>query len=312
LSATDFGEIDVYGKKQLTYKGWPLYFFGQDQNRGETKGVSVPSPGVWPIVNLNTAQASDVPTILVSNNAEYGNILTDNLGHSLYFFTKDPDGTNHCTGGCALKWPVFYTDKIILKSGSSLNQSDFSSITLGDGTTKQTTYKGWPLYYYAPAGDEVIEDPGATAGDGVGTVWYIAKPDFSLMIADAQLVGNDGKNYKSDYTEGDGVTKYFVDAMGRTLYIFVNDSKDTNNFTNPDLSNNGSWPIFYTDITQLPSGMNKEDFGEITVYDQKQLTFKGWPVYYFGNDTNRGQNKGVSVPSPGIWPILNNDTQAAL
>ena len=132
------------------------------------------------------------------------------------------------------------------------------------------------------------------------------------MIADAQLIGNNGKNYKSDYTEGDGSTKYFVDGMGRTLYLFVNDAKDTNNFTKEDFSNNGSWPIFYTEITNLPSGMNKEDFGEIMVHGQKQLTFKGWPVYYFGNDTNRGQNKGISVPTPGIWPIMNNTTLPAL
>ena len=312
LSEADFGEIDVFGRMQSTYKGWPLYYFGQDQNRGETKGVSVPAPGIWPIVNLNTSDAHEVPTILLGDDATFGDILTDNQSRSLYFFTRDQDGTNHCTGGCTLKWPVFYSEEIILATGSSVNPSDFGSITLADGTTKQTTFKGWPLYYFSPGGDAVIEEPGATAGDGFGSVWYIAKPDFSIMIADAQLIGNNGKNYKSDYTEGDGITKYFVDAKGRTLYAFVNDTKDTNNFTNPDLSNNGSWPIFYTEITNLPSGMNKDDFSEILVHGQKQLTFKGWPVYYFGNDATRGQNKGVSVPTPGIWPIINNNTQAAL
>ena len=57
VDASDFGTIDVFGKSQLTYKGWPLYYFGQDSERGETKGVSVPSPGVWPIVNKNTEAA---------------------------------------------------------------------------------------------------------------------------------------------------------------------------------------------------------------------------------------------------------------
>lgn len=103
MSATDFGEIDVHGKMQLTYKGWPLYYFGQDQNRGETKGVSVPAPGVWPIVNMNTSQAPDVPTAMLSNDATFGKILTDNQGRSLYYFTKDPDGKSHCAGGCTLK-----------------------------------------------------------------------------------------------------------------------------------------------------------------------------------------------------------------
>lgn len=312
LDASDFGEIDIHGEKQMTYKGWPLYYFGQDENRGDTKGVSVPAPGVWPIANINTDDAPVAPTIMLTDNETFGSILTDAQGRSLYYFTRDVDGTSKCAGGCLSAWPIYYTEEIILKDGDELNISNFSTITLSDGTTMQTTYKGWPLYYFSPAADGVIEDAGATAGDGVNNVWYIAKPDFNLMIADAQLIGNDGKNYKSDYTEGDGVTKYFVDAMGRTLYLFDNDSKDTNNFTNPDFSNDVAWPIFYTEIINLPSGMNKDDFGEITVHGKKQLTFKGWPVYYFGGDSDRGDNKGVSVPVPGKWPILNNDTQAAL
>ncbi|WP_425564114.1 hypothetical protein [Saccharothrix xinjiangensis] len=51
------GSIQVYGKTQLVYRGWPLYYFGQDQQRGDTKGVSVPRPGVWPIVNQETITA---------------------------------------------------------------------------------------------------------------------------------------------------------------------------------------------------------------------------------------------------------------
>ncbi len=312
LNASDFGEIDVFGEMQLTFKGWPLYYFGQDEDRGETKGVSVPAPGVWPIVNLNLDSAPPAPNVKLSEDEVLGNILVDAQGRSLYFFTRDVNGDNHCAGNCESFWPVFYEDEIILKEGSTLKQSDFGTITLSDGTTKQNTYKGWPLYYYSPGGDGVVEDPGEISGEGVNSVWYIAKPDYSLMIADDQLVGNDGKNYTSEYIEGEGITKYFVDSMGRTLYIWVNDAKDTNNFTAPDFSNNGVWPIFYAEIPNLPSGMSMDDFGEIMVHGEKQLTYKGWPLYYFGQDENRGENKGVSVPAPGIWPIINNETQAAL
>ncbi len=57
LKASDFGTIDVHGKTQLTYKGWPLYYFGQDSQRGDNKGISVPAPGIWPIANTNTVVA---------------------------------------------------------------------------------------------------------------------------------------------------------------------------------------------------------------------------------------------------------------
>jgi len=45
LVKTDFDTINVFGKIQLVYKGWPLYYFGADGGvRGNTKGVSVPTP----------------------------------------------------------------------------------------------------------------------------------------------------------------------------------------------------------------------------------------------------------------------------
>lgn len=310
LNEDDFGHIEVAGQQQLTYKGWPLYYFGQDANRGENKGVSVPSPGVWPIANTDTEEAPLTPTVQVGVNGDFGNILTDNQGRTLYYFSRDSKGdVSACAGGCLSSWPIFNASEVILAPGSSLSIDDFGSI--GDGATAQTTYKGWPLYYYSPTGDGVIEEAGETLGDGVNGVWYVAKPDYSLMIVRAQLVGNDGKNYTSAYTEGTGLTTYFTDAEGRTIYIFTNDKFDTNNFTAADLSNNSTWPIFHVDIDQLPSDMNPEDFGEIEVHGVTQLTFRGWPLYYFVQDAARGDNKGVSVPTPGIWPIVNNETATA-
>lgn len=307
LNDGDFGTIDVFGQSQLTYKGHPLYYFGSDAAAGETKGVSVPTPGVWPIVNTQTETAQGQPTIMTSANEIHGNILTDNAGRTLYFFANDTKGVSTCAGGCLTNWPLFSVDEIILAAGGSLSESDFGSI--GDGATKQTTYKGRPLYYYTPGG--VAEAAGATTGDGAGNNWFVAKPDYSLMVANAQLVGNDGKNYTSAYAEGTGMTRYFTDAAGRTLYLFTNDKKDTNTFTAADLSNNSSWPIFHTEIANLPSIMNADDFGTITVHGQSQLTYKGWPLYYFGSDTAQGDTKGVSVPTPGKWPVITEGTAEA-
>ncbi|MEQ9221336.1 MAG: hypothetical protein RLO17_25000 [Cyclobacteriaceae bacterium] len=308
LSADDFGTIDVFGMTQITYKGWPLYYFGQDTERGQTKGVSVPSPGVWPIVNTEIEEAPAAPTIKISDNDTHGQILTDSDGKTLYYFSKDPSGISKCTGGCLNAWPLFYTEEIIL-TGQDLSADDFQNME--QEGTMITTYKGWPLYYYSPTGDGEIEEAGSTAGDGVGGVWYVMKKNSSLMIAKAQLVGNDGNNYLEDYTVGDGETTYFTDAKGNTLYIFTNDTNNDNNFTASDFSNDGSWPIFYVEIDQLPSDISADDLGTIDVFGRSQLTYKGWPVYYYGGDEARGQTKGVSVPTPGKWPIVNNNLSTA-
>ncbi len=310
LSASDFGAITRDGGgQQTTYKGWPLYYFIGDTAPGQTNGQEVND--VWFVVTTSLATAPQPEeeeeeeegdaTILVANHATFGSILTDADGYPLYFFTNDADGTRHCNDGCLASWPIFHAGSVVLEAGSSLDMDDFG--TIGEGANAQTTYKGWPLYYYAPDGE------GEVNGDGVGNIWYVAKPDYGIMIADAQLVGHDGKNYTSDYEEGEGITKYFTDAYGRTLYIFTNDEENTNNYTEEDFNNNATWPIFHVDIESLPSALNAEDFGEIDVFGEPQLTFKGWPVYYFGDDTERGDNKGVSYPAAGVWPIINNATE---
>ncbi|MFD2788388.1 hypothetical protein KCTC52924_01389 [Arenibacter antarcticus] len=307
LEASDFGSIDVFGKTQITYRGWPLYYFGQDSKRGDNKGISFPAPGIWPIANVDTPMAPEAQSvesnIKVANNTTFGNILTDSDGNSLYFFSLDTKGTSECTGGCLNVWPVFYIEDVMLNDG--LDAADFTTIDRSDGS-KQTAYKGWPLYYYA--NDTASGD---TNGDAFNNVWYIAKPDYSLMYGRSQLVGHDGKNYLGDYTEGDGATSYITDSAGNTLYIFINDTKDTNSYTNPDFSNDGVWPIAQINMELIPSILAAEDFGSIDVFGKTQITYKGWPLYYFGQDSARGDNKGVSFPAPGVWPIANVDTPVA-
>ncbi len=247
-------------------------------------------------------------TVQLATNATFGSILTDDKGMSLYFFSRDSKGTSVCVDGCKAAWPIFHADNLTLDQG--LEASDFGEITRSDGD-KQTTYKGWPLYYFAS--DNAAGD---TNGDKVGNNWYIAKPDYSLMYVEAQLVGKDADgneiNFKSDYTPGDELTFYITNGTtGRTLYTFINDKKNVNNFTKDDFSNDAVWPIFHIDIDKLPSILDASDFGTIDVFGRSQLTYKGWPLYYFGQDVARGDNFGINFPAPGVWPIANTDTPAA-
>lgn len=306
IDPSSFNEIDVFGRQQLTYKGWPLYYFGPDEQRGDTKGVSVPSPGVWPIVNNDTQEAPETlpENIKLDDNSALGNILVDAEGFTLYFFTRDVSGESACAeGSCLANWQIFHVEDIV--PGEGLEVGDFAEITREDDQ-KQITYKGWPLYYFA--NDNA---PGEANGEAVNNLWFVAKPDYSIMLANAQLVGHDGKNYNSEYIEGEAITQYFVDSEGLTLYAFKNDSNNDNNFTNEDFSNDPIWPIFYVDITSLPGSVDEADFAVIDVFGTPQLTYKGWPLYYFGQDEVRGENKGVSFPAPGIWPIVNTATVIA-
>lgn len=246
------------------------------------------------------------PEIKLATSATLGSYLTDADGNALYFFANDAKGTNTCQGGCATTWPIFFKDGLTAEMlGDGLDVEDFGSTPNGT----QTTYKGWPLYYYAPGGTR--EAANVTTGEAVGTVWFVAKPDYTIMMARTQLVGLDGKNYKGDYTEGDGPVAYFTDAEGNTLYAFANDKKNKNNFTNGTASHDATWPIYTGTMESIPSILDKSLFATTDVSGAKQLTYKGWPLYYFGSDDVRGDNKGVSVPDPGVWPVVVKDSAEA-
>ena len=110
-------------------------------------------------------------TVEVSESAEFGPILVDAEGMSLYLFTNDTQnsGTSTCVDDCLANWPPLLTDGDPV-AGEGVDETLLGTITRDDGTT-QVTYNGWPLYYYA-------EDTAAgdTNGQGVGDVWFLVTP----------------------------------------------------------------------------------------------------------------------------------------
>jgi predicted lipoprotein with Yx(FWY)xxD motif len=95
------------------------------------------------------------------------------------------------------------------------------------------------------------------------------------------------------------------------LYLFTFDKKDDNNFSTGDAGHDANWPVYEATMASVPSYLDKDLFGTITVFGKNQITYKGWPLYYFGGDTQRGNTKGVSVPNPGVWPVVEDDVDEA-
>ncbi len=264
-----------------------------------SKNNSYPSPQV----NVNQ--------IKLQQNATLGKILVDKDGRTLYSFADDANGENTCTGGCETIWPPFYVDNLTADQlgDAALKVTDFSVITTSSNK-KQLTYKGWPLYYFSPNGTPEV--PGQTNGDGTGGVWFVAKPDYTIMLANKQLIGGDNNHYKSDYSLGDGNTVFFTDAIGNTLYTFSKDSSNRNEFTKPDFSNNTIFPIYDTTEIRVPSILDKSLFTRTDVFGRGQLTYKGWPLYHFGEDAGiRGSTKGITFGAVGRWPVAVENILAA-
>ncbi|ABN69673.1 Secreted repeat of unknown function [Staphylothermus marinus F1] len=212
--------------------------------------------------------------VKLAYSEEYGLYLVDSEGRTLYFFAKDYNGSSSCYGACAEHWPIFYVENP--KVGPGLDPNDFGVITRNDGS-KQLTYKGWPLYYFA--GDE---KPGDINGDGVKNVWFVAKPDYTIMIAVKP-----------------GLGAYLTDSKGMTLYFFAKDVNGTSNCYGTCAEN---WPPFMPKHLVVPSILNLTDFSFIRRSDGGvQLVYKGYPLYYWINDEKMGDTTGHGVKN--VWSV---------
>ena len=129
---------------------------------GETPTVAVPVTGE--------------STVMISESADYGPILTDGQGMSLYLFMADtPDsGMSTCyeDDGCSTDWPPLVVEGEPA-AAEGVDATLLGTITRDDGTM-QVTFNGWPLYLYHE--DSLPGDMNGQALDEFGGLWYLVSP----------------------------------------------------------------------------------------------------------------------------------------
>jgi predicted lipoprotein with Yx(FWY)xxD motif len=249
---------------------------------GAGSGMNGPPPPPSASVKLGSAQL-------------YGSYLVDGAGRTLYLFARDlPAGggnsaVSNCTGSsadttsCVYFWPIFHAANNIVQG---IAASDLGEITRADGL-KQTTYKGWPLYYF-------VNDahPGDINGEAIANWFVIRSPFYTVMTL----------------TDAQGVTR-LVDASGRSLYVFTQDTAGEVPIsacvgTAGDRTTCvGNWPIFSSGTIVAPSVAAPDRFTTFTRGDgQQQTAFDGKPLYYFVDDQVPGDVKGLTFgPGLGFW-----------
>jgi predicted lipoprotein with Yx(FWY)xxD motif len=148
------------GTLQVSYNGWPLYYWKDDAARGDATGQGVGD--VWWVV--------EPETVRVSRNQDLGQFLVDSKGMTLYMFTNDTEGVSNCADECAVNWPPLTVANADLIGAGAGATGELGTIERADGTL-QVTYNGMPLYYWK---DDAA--PGDTTGQGVGDVWFVVPP----------------------------------------------------------------------------------------------------------------------------------------
>jgi predicted lipoprotein with Yx(FWY)xxD motif len=221
------------------------------------------------------------PTVVVQANAFLGSYLTDAAGRTLYTYGNDLPGDcntvpiSNCIADCLVSWPPFDAGARGLAAG--LDDAAFGTIMLGDGSS-QTTYFGWPLYYYKS--DLTL---GQMTGQGKAKTWHAAEPvPPSIVIMKA------------------GTVKYLADAAGHTLYVSAADQAGTG--SSDPISNCSdecldTFEPFHSKSLSMVTSLEPSDFEVFVRHGAGglQLSYKGLPLYRASADLKSGQMNGALV-----------------
>jgi predicted lipoprotein with Yx(FWY)xxD motif len=108
---------------------------------------------------------------IVVGDSEFGTMLFDSRKQAIYVFENDGKNRSNCYGECAVAWPPVLT-KGEPEARSGVDDSLLGTIRRRDGS-RQVTYAGKPLYFYAHEG------PGEVRCHNVdlnGGLWWVIAP----------------------------------------------------------------------------------------------------------------------------------------
>jgi predicted lipoprotein with Yx(FWY)xxD motif len=152
---------------------------------GDDKPAAAPNNGT-----SQPAPSSSEAKLATANVGNFGKVIVDGTGRTLYVFDKDtadPSKSN-CDGGCAAMWPP-----VLAGSGTpqvdGVDASLVGTVARTDGS-KQVTVAGLPVYQFAKdtkAGD--------ANGQAVGGIWWVVGPDGKKITTEASSGSGAGDGY---------------------------------------------------------------------------------------------------------------------
>jgi len=245
-----------------------------------------PTPTSTTVADTTTTSTAEVENVLTVVESEFGPILADGEGYTLYMFVPDNRSDSVCYGDCEAAWPAFYAP------ATSADDVDDSLVDTTQRTddTSQVTYNGWPLYYFA--NDEA---PGDTTGQGRGLVWYVVNPEGVPLVA-AETPVNQLTVIESSFGP------ILADETGNVLYVFLPDEQSESTCYDDC---EAAWPPL---LAPAYAGNNID--GTLVESTERtdatvQITYNGWPLYYFANDEAPGDTNGQGRGD--VWYVIGPD-----
>lgn len=147
---------------------------GQRPAGADSSSASSPTPSSpsSPSESTGRDRSQEPGTTITVGDSAFGRMLFDDRGQAIYLFEPEADGRPACYGDCEAAWPP------VLTRGRPVGTNGLRPALLGtverrDGS-RQVTYGGWPLYFYAHEG------PGEVLCHDVvlnGGLWLAVGPD---------------------------------------------------------------------------------------------------------------------------------------
>ena len=137
--------------------------------------------GGTPAAGASSAAGSGSAMTIETHTGSAGTFLTDGSGRSVYMFAKDGMNASACDGACASAWPPVTTAGSPAASGGA-KSSDLGTLTRSNGT-KQVTYNGHALYYFA--GDSSAGQTNGQGVNGFGAKWWLVAPSGAIITGTA-------------------------------------------------------------------------------------------------------------------------------
>lgn len=135
----------------------------------------------------------------------------------------------------------------------------------------------------------------------------IASAVTALAFVGAPALAQDGATVKVSQSEKYG--DYLTDGDGRSLYLFTADTQGEGD-TAPTVACTGeclaAWPPFYTEGEPQAGDMaDGQMLGTLDQDGKMMVTYNGWPLYYFAQDTASGDTNGQGIESfGGEWYLV--------
>jgi predicted lipoprotein with Yx(FWY)xxD motif len=218
--------------------------------------------------------AADPNALVRSAETALGTVLVDNAGMTLYMFLNDAGGESTCTGECLTNWPAVAVEDPAALNVGDLDPALFSTVENPEAGT-MLKVGDWPLYTFA--GDAA---PGDVNGQAVGGVWWVVHPS-----------GTPAMLFNTRETSAGPI---LVDAQGRTLYAFLNDTEGESTCFDDCATN---WPpalVGEADPSTLPAPWSTVEHPAGAM-----LKIGDWPLYLFAGDAAPGDVNGQGVGD--VW-----------